>query len=80
MYEQYVDMAYTIKRRIIGGVIEQKTEAFKALRSLFEFYMTHSLDDLLLGDLENVDNWGIAERNGEQILVIIDAGFSEEIY
>lgn len=80
MYEQYVDMAYTIQRRIIGNVIEQKTEAFKALRSLFEFYMTHSLDDLLLGDLESVDNWGIAERNGEQILVIIDAGFSEEIY
>ena len=47
---------------------------------MFKFYDTHGLDDLLLGDVAEIENWGIVERNNEFVPVIIDAGFSEKIY
>lgn len=69
-----------VKANLLKNIIESKTEAFKALKSLFNFYNMHSLDTLLLGDVEEIQNWGITERNGEKVPVIIDAGFSEEVF
>ncbi len=34
----------------------------------------------MLGDIEQLENWGITVRDGKEILVIIDAGFNEDIY
>jgi len=33
------------------------------LRSLLKFYRKNGLDALLLGDVEEIDNWGIAFRD-----------------
>lgn len=69
-----------VKASLLKKIISPQTEAFKALKSLFKFYMEHTLDELLVGDVDEVENWGITYRNGQKVLVIIDAGFSEKIY
>ena len=69
-----------VKSNLTQQMIDNKTLAAKALNSLLDFYMTHNLDDLLLSDLEQIENWGIAIRDNQKILVIIDAGFNEDIY
>lgn len=61
-------------------MIESKTEAFKAIRSLIDFYRRNGLSSMLLGDVESEANWGLTFRNNEQVLVIIDAGFDQDIY
>ena len=33
------------------------------LRALLQFYRKNGLDALLLGDVEEIDNWGIAFRD-----------------
>jgi hypothetical protein len=48
--------------------------------SLIDFYRQYGLDELLTGDLEEIDNWGITIRNNKKVLVIIDAGFNEDIF
>lgn len=50
------------------------------LKSLLQFYRTNGLDALLLGDVEEIDNWGIAFRDNQKTLVIIDAGFNDDVY
>ena len=51
--------ANIVKATFLKNMMKAETEAFKALKSLFSFYMTHSLDTLLLGDVEEIENWGI---------------------
>lgn len=65
---------------IVKHLIEGKTEADKALKSLLDFYRTHGESELLLGDVEAVENWGITIRNGQKVLVIIDAGFNAQVF
>ena len=48
--------------------------------SLIDFYRKYGLDELFMGDLEEIDNWGITIRNNKKVLVIIDAGFNEDIF
>jgi len=50
------------------------------LKSLLEFYRKNGEDELLLGDVEEIENWGITIRNNQKVLVIIDAGFNEQVY
>lgn len=61
-------------------LIDNKGEAIKAIHSLIDFYRKFGLDELLLGDIESSVNWGITVRNNEKVLVIIDAGFNDEVY
>ena len=56
------------------------TEAYKAFYSLLDFYRKNGLNAMLLGDVESLANWGLTFRNNEQVLVIIDAGFSQDVY
>jgi len=55
------------------------SRAFDAIRSLIEFYREFGGKELLYQDLQTVKNWGLAIRDGEQVLVVIDAGFNEEV-
>lgn len=48
--------------------------------SLIDFYRKYGLDELLTGDLEEIENWGITIRDNKKVLVIIDAGFNEDIF
>lgn len=52
-------------------------------------YFLKSIDDYIgnyscywadLGDLRRLANWGIVSRDGEEELVVIDAGLNDEIY
>ena len=52
---------------------------FKSMFSLLEFYVRYGLNEMLLGDVEEVENWGITFRNDQKTLVIIDAGFSKTV-
>lgn len=45
-------------------LLENDNEQIKALKSLIEFYKKNGLDELLLGDVEEPENWGITIRNG----------------
>ena len=55
-------------------------EAFSCVKSLVDFYRKNGLKSMLLGDIESSANWGLTFRNNEQVLVIIDAGFSQDVY
>lgn len=67
------------KAKVLDGLISQKTEAFKALASLVEFWRKNGLDSMLPDDLESCVNWGITVRNNQLVPVIIDAGFSQDV-
>lgn len=49
----------------------------QALLSLFKFYSAHSADELLVDDIYEIENWGLAYRENKPVLLIIDAGYSE---
>lgn len=61
-------------------LIVNDNPAIQAINSLISFYKKYGLFELLLGDLERIENWGIAIRNGQKTLVVIDAGFNEKIH
>ena len=63
----------------IDNLMNNGSRAFDAIRSLIEFYREFGGKELLYQDLQTVKNWGLAIRDGEQVLVVIDAGFNEEV-
>ena len=64
----------------IQQLIDNKTLATKAILSLLDFYRRNGLDEMLLGDVESVANWGLVIRDNQPVLVILDAGFNENVY
>lgn len=78
--DHFQDLGSNVYAYFIQQLIDNKTLAIQAINSLLDFYQKNGLDELLLGDLEEVRNWGIAIREGQKVLVIIDAGFSEDIW
>lgn len=74
------DQPSDVKRLLLGRVVDAKTPAFAALHTLFEFYYKNGLDELLVGDLEYLENWGITIRDNQKVLVVIDAGFSDSVW
>lgn len=63
--------------RIFGS---GKDEASKSIASLYEFWRDNGEDALLNDDLEEMGNWAICHRNGHDVPVVIDAGFSNHVY
>lgn len=61
-------------------LLEKDNEQMIALKSLIEFYRKNGQDELLLGDIEEIENWGLTIRNGQKVLIIIDAGFNEQVH
>ena len=62
------------------NLIDNKTPAFDAVRSLIDFYRRNGLNAMMLGDIESEGNWGTTFRDGQQVLVIVDAGFDFDVY
>lgn len=80
-YEHFKYIGSTSCMRLVKKMIDEpNSPAMQALLSLVEFYRNHDEDELMLGDLEQEKNWGLAIRDGKEVLVIIDAGFSTEVY
>lgn len=67
--------------KFMNLVKKHKTAQAAVIADLFKFYEDNAwdTDELLPGDLTNINNWGLAIRDGELCLVILDAGFSEEV-
>lgn len=59
----------------------RKNIQFSTIADLFEFYKQRDwqTDELLPGDLVNTENWGLAARDNQLCLVILDAGFSKDV-
>ena len=77
----YFDEWGNVPSKNVVKIIKDGTDLnAKALKSLLSFYRKNGLDALLLGDVEEIDNWGIAFRDNQKTLMIIDAGFDENVY
>lgn len=75
--ETYRSLEWSIASKLATSMDESAI----ALRSLVKFYNENGGSDaLLLGDLEPLENWGITFRNGQKVLVVIDAGFNADVY
>ena len=80
LVEYYTNMNNTVYANAVKNIINNyQSPAIQAFHSLIEFYKKHGLDELLTGDLEVLDNWGITFRNNQKVLVIIDAGFNDKV-
>lgn len=70
-----------VSKNVIQNILDNPDDpAIIALMSLIDFYRKYGLDELLTGDLEEIENWGITIRDNKKVLVIIDAGFNEDIF
>ena len=54
LMEYYNGLGNAVAERVVQDIIQQKTPAFKALKSLIDFYRRYGLDELLPGDVEEV--------------------------
>lgn len=50
------------------------------LKSIYEYMANYGLYFPDFSDMRVLRNWGIVERNGEEEMVLIDMGLTEEIY
>lgn len=54
LIRHYMSIDQNIKANFVQKLIDNKTEATKAIWSLLRFYETHSSDEMLLEDLEAI--------------------------
>ena len=80
LIDYYNNMNNPVYANFTKLLIDSHSSAIEAIRSLIDFYRTYGLDELLLGDVEEIENWGIVIRNNQKMLVILDAGFNENVY
>lgn len=80
LVDHYMSIDNPIYATFAKWLLTDESEQFQALRSLLDFYRQNGTKELMLGDVEQLENWGITVRDGKEILVIIDAGFNEDIY
>ena len=64
--------------RISKGKPKPGSEA--NLASIYKFYNENGLKKMMPPDLTNDENWGTVWRNGINQLIIIDSGFSEDVW
>ena len=83
-YEGWDDYVRKPKQKVAEGIGTGKTGAWKCLQDLIAFYESRDFkdDELLIGDLGNPQNWGLRldVTRMEVVPVLIDAGYSEDIY
>lgn len=70
-----------LKIKLLKDVKSRKAPQTSVLADLLEFYRRQDwmTDELLLDDLENLDNWGLAVRDSELCLIVLDVGFSKSV-
>ena len=67
--------------KLLKHVKQKRSPQMAVIADLIEFYKKNgwNTDALLPGDLSNVSNWGLAARDGQLCLVVLDAGFSKTV-
>lgn len=76
----YVESFKNEHMKIIKNIFAEKNPSFKNLNSLSQFYAQYGVDIMLPNDLERAENWGVVNRGNGDELLIIDAGFSEQVW
>lgn len=71
---RFMELSY----RILKGTTKPGSET--NLRSMFSFFKDNGLKKMIPGDVSEDDNWGVVWRDNIKQLIIIDSGFSEDIY
>ena len=73
------DASFDIAWKMLAeSILSPKNQSQKMLKALADFTI-ENYSDFLPTDLENIENWGLALRNGEISLIVLDAGFSEAV-
>lgn len=50
------------------------------IASIYKFFVDNGIEKMVPADLTNNENWGTVWRNGINQLIIIDSGFSEDVW
>ena len=58
---------------------EKMTPGQRSFMQIVQFWKKHGVDELLPGDVDRAENWGIAIRRGQLTPVIVDVGFSDAV-
>jgi len=72
--EPFARITYHISRKRYENPSEE------VLGSIYEFYKNNGLDSLSGVELGTCDNWGVVWRNKRQQLIVIDAGYSKDMF
>ena len=67
--------------KLLNGIKQLKAPQATVIADLLKFYENNAWDasQLLTGDLKAISNWGLAARDGQLCLVILDSGFSKSV-
>lgn len=67
--------------KLLNGIKQLKAPQATVIADLLKFYENNAWDasQLLTGDLKAISNWGLAARDGQFCLVILDSGFSKSV-
>lgn len=67
--------------KLLNGIKQLKAPQATVIADLLKFYENNAWDasQLLTGDLRAINNWGLAARDGQLCLVILDSGFSKSV-
>ena len=67
--------------KLLNGIKHLKAPQATVIADLLKFYENNVWDasQLLIGDLKAIGNWGLAARDGQLCLVILDFGFSKSV-
>ena len=67
--------------KLLNGIKQLKAPQATVIADLLKFYENNAWDasQLLTGDLKAISNWGLAARDGQLCLVILDFGFSKSV-
>ena len=67
--------------KLLHGIKQLKAPQATVIADLLQFYENNAWDasQLLTGDLKAISNWGLAARDGQLCLVILDSGFSKSV-
>ena len=67
--------------KLLNGIKQLKAPQATVIADLLKFYENNAWDasQLLTGDLKTISNWGLAARDGQLCLVILDSGFSKSV-
>lgn len=76
----YWTSVYADVVKLAANAAESNAPQWNVIGDLISFYIKNGADALLAGDLEVLENWGLAVRQGAVVPVIIDAGFSEKVW
>ena len=77
----FFSLCYEISNSVYSSSIKQNVEDFIAtdksgmLKELYNYIVDN---DIPVGDIVRVENWGLAKRNGKEYLVLLDAGWNQE--